>query len=179
MTKTIKRNFSFKNSKRLPEDKMIIIGDIVIPAVPGSCYHAILCSLIENKNKFVGWGRLYRLVEKHIVMYGGDQAWKKFAGSKQDTKAISKKIRTNTHTLTRRGTNCYGYRLHERGIAIYYFKDGTMARTGGKFIPAKGCRPYDLKFSDKTGFQVRQRGKIMSYQEYKDLIGGAWIGDEL
>ena len=84
--KNSSRNFSFRGSKRLPEDKMTVINDVSIPAIPGSCYHAILCGLIDNKNKFVFWTRLEKLVEKYIVTYGGEEAWNKFVKRGKKTK---------------------------------------------------------------------------------------------
>ena len=168
------RNFSFSNSKRLPEEKMTVISDISIPAISGTCFHAILCALLENKNKFITWEKLLRLVEKYLVMFGGDEAWKKFAyhrNTKIENDVIMKKIKTNIHTLTRTGKNCYGFRLHSRGIAIYYFRDGAMIRVGGKYIPAKGRRSYSVAFKDGTQLQVRNKGRTLSYREYKDIIG--------
>jgi len=125
------------------------------------------------------------LVEQYLIMYGGDEAWHKFAyrssgktRGKIDENHILKKIKTNTHTLTRTGKSCYGYRLHVRGMAIYYFRDGAMIRAGGKFIPAKGRRPYNVQFNDGSELQIRSRGKIMSYREYKDFVGNICLGEE-
>jgi len=164
---------------------MTVIGDIAVPAIPGTCYHAILCSLMFTKNKFVTWNKLSQLVEEYLLRYGGDDAWNKFAyrssgksRGKIDEEHVLKKIKTNTHTLTRTGKNCYGYRLHVRGIAIYYFRDGSMIRTGGKYVPARGRRPYAVKFKDGTGLQTRSRGKIMSHREYKDFVSNIKMEDE-
>ena len=158
---------------------MTVINDIFVPAIPGTCYHAILCSLLENKNKLVSWNRLKQMVERNLLLYGGEQSLSKFCARKsvgKNPEFVLKKIKTNTHTLTRTGKNCYGYRLHVRGIAIYYFSDGSMARTGGKFLASRGR--YDIRFKDGTGFQKRNRGRIMSYREYKDFVGNNWYDEE-
>ena len=174
------KKYSFQNSKRLPEERMTLIGDIQVPAVPGTSHHAILCALIDNKNKFVTWKKIVKLVEEYMVMYGGEEVWKKFLGRKRkdNNETILKKVKTNTHTLTKTGKNCYGYRLHERGIVIYYFKDGAMARTGGRFISAKRRKPYNVRFHVGTGLQLGIDEKIMSYREYKDFYGGNWHPEE-
>jgi len=182
---TSEKDFSLTNSKRLPEHRMTMINDILVPAIQGTCYHAILCSLFSNKNKFVTSSKLLELVEEYMIMYGGSEAWKDFAYRKMrkrsrvrsrifDCQYVLKKIRTNIYTLTRVGKKNNGYRLHVRGIAIYYFKDGAMARTGGKFIPARGRRPYTVKFKDGTELQVRKRGQSITYREYKDIIGNVF-----
>jgi hypothetical protein len=169
------KKYSPQKFKRLSDERMTFIGEIQIPATPGSFCHAILCSLVDNKNKFVTWNRLLKLVEEYMVMFGGEKSWKKFSFAKsKNLDGVLKKIKTNIHSLTRTGKNNQGYKLHERGIAIYYFKDGAMARTGGKYIPAKGRKSYDVRFHDGTGIQLRFRGKLLSYREYKDFVGNNW-----
>lgn len=171
----MKRKLSFKGSKRLPEERMTLIGEIAVPAVPGTSYHAILCGLIDYKNKFVTWNKIASLVEEYLIMFGGEGAWKKFTNRKTKNKEyILDKIKTNTNMLTKTGKKSYGYRLHERGIVIYYFKDGAMARTGGKFIPAKGRKSYNVRFHDGTGIQLRTKGELLSYREFKDIMGNNW-----
>ncbi len=166
------RNYSFKNSKKLSIDKMTEVNGVPIPSVPGSCYHAILCALASNKNKFLAWDRIIELTEKYMRQYGGSPAWDKFKG-KSEVKDYEKRIRDNAHTLTRTGKDCYGFRLHERGMAMYYFKDGAMLLTGGEYVPCKGG--YKVKFSNDMGLQTRYRGSTMTYHEYKVFLDHDWI----
>ena len=72
------RSYSFKNSKRLPIDQMTEVNGIKIPSIPGSCYHAIIASLAENKDKFCSWNKISELTGKNMRMYGGQQAWDNF-----------------------------------------------------------------------------------------------------
>lgn len=166
------RNYSFKNSKKLSIDKMTEVNGVPIPSVPGSCYHAILCALASNKNKFLAWDRIIELTEKYMRQYGGSVAWDKFKG-KSEVKDYEKRIRDNAHTLTRTGKDCYGFRLHERGMAMYYFKDGAMLLTGGEYLPSKNG--YKVKFSNGMGLQTRYRGSTMTYHEYKVFLENDWI----
>lgn len=161
------RNYSFQHSKRLPENKMTEINGVKIPSMPGSCYHAIICALAQNKNKLVPWGRLIELTERYMRQYGGTDAWEKFK-NKSNVKTYQQRIKDNTHTLTRTGKDCYGYRLHERGMAIYFFKDGSTLFTAGTMIQ-KGD-DYDVKFADGRGLQVRYRGTTMTSKEYKRFL---------
>jgi len=72
------RNYSFRNSKRLPESKMTEVNGIKIPSVPGSCYHAIICALAQNKNKFCSWDKIIELTNRYMRQYGGQKSWDKF-----------------------------------------------------------------------------------------------------
>lgn len=166
------RNYSFKESKRLPEDKMTDVNGVRVPSMPGSCYHAIICALASNKNNLVHWDKVVELTERFMRQYGGTTAWEKFRG-KSDVKTYEKRIKDNTHTLTRTGKDCYGYRLHERGMAIYFFKDGAMLLTGGKFVETDG--DYDVTFPDGRGLQVRYRGTTMTSREYKKFLEMGYI----
>lgn len=162
-----KRNYSFQNSKKLSLPKMTDINGIKIPAMPGSCYHAIMCCLAEHKNKFVLWNKIFELTEKYMRMYGGELSWNKFI-KKDDVKTYEKRIKENVHTLTRTGRDCYGYRLHEMGMCIYFFQDGAMLLTGGDYKKTKGR--YDVIFSDGRRIQRRYRGRTMTYAEYKRFV---------
>ena len=151
---------------------MTEVNGILIPATPGSCYHAVLCSLAETKDQFILWSRIYERTEKYIIQYGGYEAWDKFKG-KNKVKPYYHRIKDNVHTLTRSGTDCYGYRLHERGMAIYFFKDGAILLTGGKFKKSKGN--YNVHFSDGRKLQVRYRGTTMTSREYKRFVDAGYI----
>ena len=133
------------NGRGIPVDKMTLINGVRIPSIPGTCYHSILCALAENKDKFCPWSKVVTSVEKYMRMYGGNKAWKEFS-SKHHVKPYVKRIKENAHTLTRSGKDCYGYRLHERGMCIYFFKDGAILFTGGKFVQVHGAKKYDVKF---------------------------------
>lgn len=161
------RNYSFKNSRRLPIDKMTEVNGVRIPSMPGSCYHAIICTLAQNKNKFCSWDKIIELTEKYMKQYGGQKSWDKFS-SKSGVKGYKQRIKDNTHTLTRTGQDCYGYRLHERGMCIYFFKDGASLFTSGEF--STDGELYSVKFSDGRGLQVRYRGTTMTYHEYKKFL---------
>lgn len=168
MSKTKKvRNYSFQNSRRLPVDKMTEICGVKIPSMAGSCYHAIMCALAENKNKFCNWEKVIQLTEQYMRKYGGNAGWDKFV-SKSGVKGYKQRVKDNTHTLTRTGKDCYGYRLHERGMCIYYFKDGAMLLTGGNLVK-KGAN-YDVAFDDGMRLQTRYRGTTMTYAEYKKFL---------
>jgi len=158
------RNYSFQQSKRLPIDKMTLISGIKIPSMPGSCYHAIIAALAENKDKFCSWSKIIELTQRNMKMYGGRAAWDKFV-SKSNVKSPEQRIKDNTHTLTRTGRDCYGYRLHEQGMCIYYFKDGALLLTGGEL--KNGDDTYDVVFADGRGLQTRYRGTTMTYKEYR------------
>jgi len=178
-SKNGKRNRNIKSrkkrTKRLSEERMVMINNIYIPAMPGTPYHAIMCSLVENKNKFTPWGMLRNLFEKYFVMYGSEKAWKKFASSpsrknKIDNEYLFKKIKSKVTSLTRRGKKYISYKFHQCGMAVYLFKDGAMMRVGGIFVPAKGRRPYNVQFENSTtDFQEDVKNKI-SYREYKDIV---------
>lgn len=167
------RNYSFRDSKRLPPEKMTEISGIKIPSIPGSCYHAILCAFAENKDRFVYWNRLFELVSRNMRKYGGDESWKTFLG-KDGVKAAELRIKENVHTLTRRGRDCYGYRLHEMGMAIYYFKDGALLITGGE-MRKKSDSGYDVYFSNGRKLQARYRGTTMTFREYKRFLEHGYI----
>lgn len=171
--KTLKvRNYSFNNSKRLPESKMTEVNGIKVPSMPGSCYHAIICALAQDKNKIVAWDRIIELTERYMCQYGGREVWDKFV-KKSDVKSYQQRIKDNTHTLTRTGKDCYGYRLHERGMAIYFFKDGAILLTNGEFKNVNDS--YDVIFPDGRGLQVRYRGTTMTSKEYKRFLDLGYI----
>jgi len=169
-----KRNYSFRKSSRLSHDKMTEIDGIKIPAMPGTCYHGILCSLAINHNKFCTWERIFLMTEKYMIQYGGQKAWDKFVG-KSDVKAYQQRIRDNTHTLTRTGRNAYGYRLHELGMAIYYFKDGAMLLVGGKRTVSGN--KYQVTFKNGCQLQSRYRGSALTYKEYKTFLNLKYIDE--
>ncbi len=166
------RNYSFKNSKRLPVDKMTKISGVRVPSMPGSCYHAVICALAQNKDSFTPWHRIVELTEKYMLQYGGEQAWDKFR-NKTKVKSYQQRIKDNTHTLTRTGKDCYGFRLHEQGMAIYFFKDGAILITGGTFV--QDGESYDVIFPDARGLQVRYRGTTMTSREYKKFLAAGHI----
>lgn len=166
------RNYSFLKSKRLPDEKMTEINGIRIPSVPGSSYHAIICALAEHKDRVVPWQKLFQSVEKYMRQYGGIAVWEKFF-KKTEVKSCQKRIRDNVHALTRSGKNCYGYRLHERGMAIYFFQDGVMLVTGGTLT--KHGSKYDVVFSDGKHLQKRYKGKIITSQEYSRFVDLGYI----
>jgi hypothetical protein len=161
------RNYSFLHSKRLPQDRMTEVNGIKIPSIPGTCYHAIICTLADNKDKFCFWAKIFEQVAANMRKYGGEDAWKKFI-DKGDVKTIEQRIKENVHTLTRRGKDCYGFRLHEMGMAIYYFKDGAMLVTGGTM--KKHGSSYDVHFSDGRKLQTRYRGTTMTFREYRRFL---------
>ena len=161
------RNYSFQRSKRLPLDKMTLVSGIKIPSMPGSCYHAIIAALAENKDKFCSWPKIIELTQRNMRMYGGQKAWDKFV-SKSNVKSPDQRIKDNTHTLTRTGRDCYGYRLHEQGMCIYYFKDGALLLTGGELKNKNDT--YDVVFADGRRLQTRYRGTTMTYKEYKKFV---------
>lgn len=166
------RNYSFADSKRLPSERMTDINGVKIPSMPGSCYHAIICALASHKEQVVFWDRLFELTEKYIKQFGGAKAWERFS-SKKGVKTLHQRIKDNTHTLTRTGKDCYGYRLHELGMVIYFFKDGAMLLTGGKFTKSKDS--YNVHFPDGRGLQARYRGTTMTSKEYKKFWEEGYI----
>ncbi|KKM34277.1 hypothetical protein LCGC14_1565350 [marine sediment metagenome] len=166
------RNYSFKTSKRLPEERMTQVNGIKIPSMPGSCYHAIICALAESKDQFVMWSRIIARTEKYMVMYGGYEVWENFK-SKSKVKPYSQRIKDNAHTLTRRRKDCYGYRLHERGMGIYFFKDGAMLLVNGEFKKTKDS--YNVKFPNGRKLQVRHRGTTMTSKEYRRFLDSGFI----
>lgn len=161
------RNYSFQKSKRLPVEKMTTVNGIKIPSMPGSCYHAIIAALAEYKDKFCAWEKIIELTHRNMRMYGGQQALDKFIG-KSNVKSHEQRIKDNAHTLTRTGSDCYGYRLHEQGMCIYYFKDGAMLLTGG--VLKNGNDKYDVVFADGRRLQTRYRGTTMTWKEYKGFL---------
>lgn len=162
------RNYSFQDSKRLPIEKMTEVNGIKIPSMPGSCYHAIIAALAEHRDKFCSWNKLIELTQRNMRMYGGEKSWNKFI-EKSNVKSCEQRIKDNTHTLTRTGRDCYGYRLHERGMCIYYFKDGAMLLTGGQ-LQNDGDDAYDVIFPNGHRLQIRYRGTTMTYKEYKRFL---------
>jgi hypothetical protein len=161
------RNYSFQESKRLPVEKMTIVNGIKIPSMPGSCYHAIIAALAEHKDKFCTWEKIIELTHRNMRMYGGQKALDKFI-SKSNVKSHEQRIKDNAHTLTRTGRDCYGYRLHEQGMCIYYFKDGAVLLTGGTLENEND--KYDVIFVDGRRLQTRYRGTTMTYKEYKRFL---------
>jgi hypothetical protein len=161
------RNYSFADSKRIPPEKMTEVNGVKIPSLPGSCYHAIICGLAQYKDSFVAWDKIIELVEKYMRQYGGAASWNRFK-DKKGVKTYQQRIKDNTHTLTRTGRDCYGYRLHELGMAIYFFKDGATLLTGGHF--EKHGSSYTVTFPDGRGLQVRYRGTTMTVKEYKRFL---------
>lgn len=166
------RNYSFTSSRRLPVEKMTELNGVRVPSMPGSCYHAIICSLASQKDCFCYWEKLYTLIERYMRQYAGADAWAKFKNKKgkQDYK---ERIRENTHTLTRTGKDCYGYRLHEQGMCIYYFRDGAMLITGGTLVRTKNG--YNVVFNDGKKLQSRYRGTVMTYKEYRRFLESEYI----
>ncbi len=61
------RNYSFRDSKRLPEQSMTDVNGVKIPSMPGSCYHAILCALAESKGQFCTWDKIVQESEKYML----------------------------------------------------------------------------------------------------------------
>lgn len=167
MSKRSTRNYSFLNSKRIAQEKMTEVNGVVIPAIPGTSYHAIISGLAEYKDKVVPWEKVFRSVERFMRQYGGQKVWADFF-QKQDVESYQNRIKLNTHALTRSGKNCYGYRLHERGMCIYYFADGAMLLTGGNLV--KQGAKYDVIFPDGRGLQVRYRGRSMTSSEYEKFL---------
>ena len=149
------RNYSFTDSKKLPINIMTQVNGIRIPSIPGSCYHAIIAALAEYKDRFCSWDRVIFLAAQNMRKYGGEKAWDKFH-NKRGVKSYAQRIKDNAHTLTRTGKDCYGYRMHEMGMAIYFFKDGAMLITGGELREGNGT--YDVYFSDGRRLQKRYRG---------------------
>ena len=168
-----KRNYSFMDSDRIPPEKMSVVNGLLIPSIPGSCYHAIICSLAENKNRFCTWEKICDLTQQNMKRYGGVEAWKKF--SEKRGKSYKRRIKDNTHTLTRTGKDCYGLRLHEHGMTIYFFKDGAMLLTGGRLD--RKNKTYDITFPDGRTLQKRYKGTTMTYQEYKVFIEKGYINE--
>jgi len=166
------RNYSFQNSRRLPPDKMTEVNGIKVPSMPGSCYHAIICALAQNKNKFCSWERIIELTEKYMIQYGGSAVWTKFR-DKGGVKGYKQRIKDNTHTLTRTGKDCYGHRLHEMGMCIYFFKDGSILYSHGTF--AQEGDLYNVVFPDGRKLQTRYRGTTMNYNEYKKFLDENYI----
>lgn len=166
------RNYSFQQSKRLPLEKMTTVHGIKIPSMPGSCYHAIIATLAEHKDKFCTWEKIVERTHQNMRKYGGQKAWEKFIG-KNNVKSYEQRIRDNAHTLTRTGRDCYGYRLHEQGMCIYYFKDGAMLVTGGQL--KNGNDKYDVVFPNGMRLQTRYRGTTMTYKEYKKFLDRGFI----
>ena len=166
------RNYSFKECKRLPVERMTEINGIKIPSVSGTCYHAIMCTLVEYKDTFCMWSKIFEKTEKYMRQFGGDEAWKKFI-DKRMSKNYQQRIKDNTHTLTRTGNNAYGYRLHEQGMVIYFFKDGAILFTGGKL--RQSGKKYNVIFPDGKRLQVRYRGNIMTWKEYNNFINWEYI----
>lgn len=167
------RNYSFQESKRLPLEKMTEINGIKIPSMPGSCYHAIIAALAEYKDRFCSWNKLIEMTERNMRMYGGQQSWDKFVQKGNVKSSYKQRIKDNTHTLTRTGRDCYGYRLHEQGMCIYYFKDGAMLITGGEL--KNGSDAYDVVFPDGRRLQTRYRGTTMTHKEYKRFLEKGYI----
>ena len=162
------RNYSFNRSKRLPVERMTEVNGIKIPSMPGSCYHAIIAALSEYKDKFCAWDKIIELTQRNIRMYGGQESWDKFIGKSTVKKSYQQRIKENTHTLTRTGRDCYGFRLHERGMCIYYFKDGAMLLTGGQL--RNSSNTYNVIFASGHRLQTRYRGTTMTYKEYKRFL---------
>jgi len=176
-SKTKVRNYSFKNSKRLSSENMTEINGIKIPSMPGSCYHAIICVLAQHKDSFCQWRKIIELTEKYMLQYGGTKAWERFC-NKSNVKSCDKRIKDNAHTLTRTGKDCYGYRLHELGMCIYYFKDGAMLLTGGQLkntSHAADCWAYVVELPHGRGLQHRYRGTTMTFREYKKFLDVKFI----
>ena len=156
-----------KKKSKSTSEKLTEVNTIKIPAVPGSCYHAIMCALASQHDHLLYWDRIVELTERYMIQYGGHEAWDDFK-SKSKSKTCLQRIKENTHTLTRTGKGSYGYRLHENGLSIYYFSDGAILLTDGNF--EKQGRKYTVEFPDGRGLQVRYRGTIMSSKEYKRFL---------
>ncbi len=167
------RNYSFQKSKRLPPDKMTDVSGIKIPSMPGSCYHAIMTTLAMNKDRFCSWAKIIDGTHHHMRMYGGEKAWGSFI-AKSNVKSYEQRIKDNTHTLTRSGKDCYGFRLHEQGMCIYYFKDGALLMTGGT-LKLSGNEKYDVVFPSGHGLQTRYRGTTMTHREYLKFLEHGFI----
>ena len=169
-----KRNYSFQKSEKLALEKLTEVNGVKIPSIPGSCYHAIISSLAEYKDKFCPWNKVIELTEQNMRMYGGTEAWEHFV-KKNNVKGYAQRIKDNTHTLTRTGRDCYGFRLHERGMCIYFFKDGAMLLIDGVFKSGKSKGEYEVIFSDGRKLQRRYRGATMTYKEYKKFLEKGFI----
>jgi hypothetical protein len=118
------------------------------------------------------WSKIFEKTEKYMRQFGGDDAWKKFI-SKRMSKHYQQRIKDNTHTLTRTDNNAYGYRLHEQGMVIYFFKDGAVLFTGGKL--RQNGKKYNVIFPDGKRLQVRYRGNIMTWKEYNNFLNWGYI----
>lgn len=168
------RSFAWdKNSKRLSRDKLTTINGITVFYEPGSTYHAIICALLTKSNQFCPWNELIKAVKEIVISHRSKKSWTTFV-NKKHVKNYKMRIRENAHILTRKGKNCFGYRLHKTGCGIYYFKDGAMIKTNGA-IHFDHNSNYDVLFSDGCSLQKRYRGRILTYGEYLHCVQNKYI----
>jgi len=153
------------NSRRFPASRMTLIADISIPAACGTINHAIICSLLENKNKFVAWSKLERLVQTNLVQYGGLDALKKFV-KKCGKKPIIDVIKDTIKKLSLSPT-CFNNKtaneLHERGVGVFLFSDGALAKTGGK-CTHRGEKTF-IKFTN--GLSIQTEEDVSNFQNFR------------
>lgn len=151
---------------------MVVLNGVKIPSQKGSVYFGILCALATYKHQFCPWWRITELCEKFMCQYNGEKQWQKFV-NKTDVKSCQKRIKENTYTFTRKGNNCYGFRLHELGMGVYFFRDGAMLLTDGEFVQTEN--DYDVRFPDGRTLQYKYNGSNFTSREYKDLVKAGLI----
>lgn len=149
-------------------DNITIINGVPVPATCGSLFHSILCSMAEQKDKFCIWPKLANKTQEYFRKYAGYEEWyRNFIKAGYDV--FEKKVQYSVQTLTKSGKKEYGYRLHELGMCIYMFKDGSILYTGGKFIKKKGMG-YSIEFDDGKSLQVKIKGLTLTRQQFKYLL---------
>lgn len=163
---------SFTTSRKLPTSRMTVISDISVPAMCGTLHHAIICSLLDNKNRFVTWNKLERLVPIHVLQYGGEEAFKRFT-KKCSKSSVLGEIKTCLKKMSLWPActfNKTAQDLHERGVVLFMFLDGAMAKTGGKCIH----RNNKIFVHFKDGLGAQSCDDIISFQQFRrkhNLVG--------
>lgn len=164
------RNYSFLHRNQESLDQVEDGEQIfVIPAVPGSCYWAILRIAYENhdfpikKNDFID--RVALLMEER-----DPEKWDKFKSKnkvktlknevvvEKDANSWRTRVETNIKTMTRHGgSNPYGNRLRERGHILRWEPDHFNGE-GGYVLRTDTDQP--LKKNKKR--QIEESLSIMS-----------------
>lgn len=170
---------------RYPKNGMIEINGIIIPYSPGTFNFSICCVLAHEKDRFVSWNKIYLGVERYIRQYAGVGAWSKFV-NKKTAKNWKKRIQQNAYVLTRLTSKNNGRHLHQCGMAVYFFRDGLVLYTGGKYVKDKHSRKYEVVFPDgkrvqkhngmKSSYKNMKTGALwFTFQEYRRFVESGFI----
>lgn len=147
------------------EEHLMSYNDVLIPAVPATLGHAVLCAMADSKNRFARWDKLYRLASNFLVQYGGEEA------AQDADDAWKSRVRSVIRSMSKipAAKGSMAWRLHEHGMAVVVFADGAVLRVNGWIDRKPRCRRYVMAFPDGTVLEGNQDSEL-TYRRFKEMM---------